>query len=105
MVTWSTERFRSAMISSRSRYVREYRRYQRTRRRMITSSKCRPRNSGGRLQVTLHRTKSAQAAFATEPVRSLRNAKLVAPDDGWRLRIIVRMLGTVAHRPLLRPYD
>jgi hypothetical protein len=37
------------MISARSRYVREYRKYHRTHRRMITSSKCRPRNSAGRL--------------------------------------------------------
>jgi len=34
---------------------------------MITSSKCRPRNSAGRRRVTVHRTRSAQAAFATEP--------------------------------------
>ena len=67
MVTWSTKRFRSAMISSRSRYVREYRRYQRTHRRMITSSKCRPRNSAGRFRVTIQATRSAQLAFATEP--------------------------------------
>src|SRR4051812_36144279 len=46
------------MISSRSRYVSEYRKYQRTHRRMITSSKCRPRNSAGRFRVTINRTKS-----------------------------------------------
>src|SRR5215475_3313328 len=59
------------MISSSSWYVREYRRYHRTHSRMITSSKCRPRNSAGRLRVTLHRTRSAQAAFATEPIEVL----------------------------------
>src|SRR5215472_1591960 len=67
MMTWSTQRFRSAMISSRSRYVREYRKCHRTHRRMITSSKCRPRNSAGRLGVTIQRTRSAQTAFSTEP--------------------------------------
>src|ERR1039457_953240 len=60
MVTWSTERFRSAMISSRSRYVSEYRRYHRTHKRMITSSKCRPRKSAGLFRVTIHRTKLPQ---------------------------------------------
>ena len=60
MVTWSTERFRSAMISSRSQYVSEYRKYHRTHRRMITSSKCRPRNSAGRLQVTIHPPQSVK---------------------------------------------
>jgi hypothetical protein len=38
-----------------------YRKYQRTHRRMITSSKCRPRNSAGRFLLTLQRTKSAQS--------------------------------------------
>src|SRR6476469_5622191 len=71
IVTWSTERPRSAMISSRSRYAREYRRYHRTHTRMITSSKCRPRNSAGRLRVTLHRTRSPLTAFATEPAGGL----------------------------------
>src|SRR5262245_56422106 len=55
------------MISSKSRYVSEYPKYHRTQRMMITSSKCRPRNSAGRLRVTIHRTRSAQSAFATEP--------------------------------------
>ena len=67
MVTWSTERLRSAIISSRSRYVSEYRRHHRTHRRMITSSKCRPRKRAGRFRVTIHRTKSASTPFATEP--------------------------------------
>ncbi len=40
---------RLPMIFSRSRYESEYRRYQRKQRRMITSSKCRPRNSAGSL--------------------------------------------------------
>src|SRR5262245_5879290 len=39
---------------------------------MITSSKCRPRNSAGRLRVTIHPTKSAQTVFATEPVGEAR---------------------------------
>src|SRR4030095_2732480 len=55
------------MISSKSRYVREYRRYHRTHRRMITSSKCRPRNRAGRLRVTIHLTRSVKNAFATKP--------------------------------------
>src|SRR3954453_3047118 len=67
MVTWSTARFRSAMISSRSRYVNEYRRYHRTHRRMITFSKCRPRNSAGRFRVTATPYKTARPAFETEP--------------------------------------
>ena len=54
IVTWSTERLRSAMISSRSRYLRRHRRYQRTHKRLITSSKCRPWNSAGRLRLTIH---------------------------------------------------
>jgi hypothetical protein len=37
----------------------EYRRYHRTQSRMITSSKCRPRNSAGRLPVTIRPTRSA----------------------------------------------
>src|SRR5262249_23533950 len=67
------------MISSRSRYVSEYRKYQRTPRRMITSSKCRPRNSAGLLRVTLHRTRSAKVAFATEP--NLEAASHLAQDN------------------------
>jgi hypothetical protein len=49
----------------------EYRRYHRTHRRMIKSSKCRPRNSAGLLRVKIHPTRSAQAAFATQPSKSL----------------------------------
>ena len=70
------------MISSKSRYVREYRKYQRTHRRMITSSKCRPRNSAGRFRVTIHATRSAQLAFATEPL--LRSAATL-----WVCNILV----------------
>src|SRR3954454_7465609 len=40
------------MISSKSRYASEYRRYQRTQRRMMASSECRPRNSAGRFRIT-----------------------------------------------------
>src|ERR1035438_3763415 len=60
MVTWSTESPRSAILAHISRYVSEYRRYQRTHKRMITSSKCRPRKSAGLFRVTIHRTKSPQ---------------------------------------------
>ena len=49
---------------------------------MITSSKWRPRNSAGRLRVTIHRTRPAQIAFATEPgVRLLTtSARPLAPS-------------------------
>src|ERR1035441_11130059 len=67
MVTWSTESPRSAIISSRSRYVSEYRRYQRTHKRMISSSKCRPRKSAGLFRVTIHRTKSPQPRLQQNP--------------------------------------
>ena len=55
------------IISSRSRYVSEYRRYQRTHKRMITSSKCRPRKSAGLFRVTIHRTKSPQPRLQQSP--------------------------------------
>src|ERR1051325_9714871 len=61
------------MISSRSRYVREYRRYQRTHKRIITSSKCRPRNSAGRFRVTIHRTRSVHPVCN----RSIHGTRLV----------------------------
>src|SRR5262252_8861242 len=48
MVTWSTWRLRSAIISSRFRKLSPNRRYQRTHRTMISASKCRPLNSAGR---------------------------------------------------------
>jgi hypothetical protein len=47
-VTWSTDTFRSAIISSRFRKLRQNRRYQRTQRRIISASKCRPLNGAGR---------------------------------------------------------
>src|SRR5918993_189735 len=62
------------MISSRSRYVSEYRRYQRTQRRMITSSKCRPRNSAGLFRVTISRYQISSLAFATQPLTKVLDA-------------------------------
>ena len=48
LVTWFTDRSRSAIISSRFRKLRPNRRYQRTHKRIISASKCRPRNAAGR---------------------------------------------------------
>src|ERR1017187_10547133 len=79
------------MISSRSRYVSEYRRYHRTHKRMITSSKCRPRKSAGLFRVTIHRTKSPQTAFATEP--------------SWRTSWIVEVCRTVREQPIPVVYE
>src|SRR5262245_47882890 len=72
MVT-STERFRSAMISSRSRWVNEYRKYQRTQKRMMTSSKCRPRNSARRLRVTIYPARSDQPRLQQNQLLRVRN--------------------------------
>src|SRR5215510_10334921 len=58
---------------------------------MITSSKCRPRNSAGRRRVTVHRTRSAQAAFATEPS--------IAAARSWTSTSAMKSLATRIRRP------
>src|SRR5262249_53018239 len=71
----------------------------RTHRRMITSSKCRPRNSAGRLRVTIHRTRSTQAEFATEPANAVLDAirastfKLTCEDRNVSLLFHFRIEG------------
>jgi putative heme iron utilization protein len=93
------------MISSKSRYVREYRRYQRTHRRIITSSKCRPRNSAGRRSVTIHPTRSVLAVFATEPFTAVfttlieRASRIAGETDPLRCReLVVRDLYLSRHQ-------
>ena len=47
-----------------------YRKYQRTQSRMITSSKCRPRNSAGRFLVAIHPIRSDQQRLQHNPQRA-----------------------------------
>src|SRR5262249_6056427 len=48
------------------------RKYHRTQRMTITSSKCRPRNSTGRFWLTVLPYQKPPVPFATDPVRELR---------------------------------
>jgi DNA-binding NarL/FixJ family response regulator len=57
---------------------------------MITSSKCRPQNSAGRLRVTIHPSRSAQNAFATEPAE----VRELTPREVDVLRLMSEGLST-----------
>jgi hypothetical protein len=92
MVVWARDNPRSAIISTRSRKLSLYRRYQRTQRMMMSRSKWRPLKSSSTLsiKITLRPSPPGDYApftpFAPEPLAT-RIAKLklaIRNEDGLR---------------------
>jgi hypothetical protein len=76
IVVWARDSPRSAIISTRSRKLSLYRRYQRTQRTMISRSKCRPLKISSTLNMPVSFTESYAGAkyaglliFAPQPDR------------------------------------
>jgi hypothetical protein len=84
IVVWARDSPRSAIISTRSRKLSLYRRYQRTQRTMISRSKCRPLKISSTLNMPVSFTESYAGAkyaglliFAPQPPEQERALRLL----------------------------
>jgi len=91
IVVWARDSPRSAIISTRSRKLSLYRRYQRTQRTMISRSKCRPLKISSTLNMPVSFTESYAGVkyaglliFAPQPPALAWN---VCTTTGWRSSI------------------